>query len=379
MPNKTRFWIQSIIVVILFSITTIYIYHQETINKNIFGLAQQDPSSSRKARARKARAIPVIVKPVSETPDNTLIESIGDGRAHRYITIYPESSGEIITMPVTAGQTVKKNDIILKLDTRKAELAVAIAKTRLVEAKRKLERLEKLHRRKVSSKANVDDARTVLTRTKLGLEQAEEALKDRTITAPFNGILGIPKVEPGDRVSPTTEIVTLDDRSILTIEFDVPEHFLSKLKIGQTLTARTPVFSDQIFEGKISAIDSRVDTTSRSLKIRADLPNKKDLLRPGMSFAIQISVEGPVLPTIPELALQWEQGNSYVWKITNNKAEKVNVKLIKRVNSNILVKGKLKLNDIIVVEGVQRLRPGSTVNFAPPEKIEPTTFKQAKG
>ncbi len=377
--KKAHFWIQSIIILILFSLAFSYIYYQNTINSVLFGTSEKQSTVSGKRRSGKSRILPVIVKPVTETPDNTRIEAIGDGRAHKYITIYPESTGEIITMPIAAGQSVNKNDIILRLDTRKAELAIEIAKTKLLEARRKLQRLEKLLKRNVSSKANVDDARTVWNRTRLELEQAQEALKDRTILAPFNGILGIPKVEPGDRVTPSTEIITLDNRSVLTIEFSVPEHYLPKLEIGQTLTARTPGYSEEKFEGKLVAIDSRIDTTSRSIKVRADLPNKKDLLRPGMSFAIQIIIPGPKLPTIPELALQWEQGNSYVWQIRDNKAHKVNVRLVKRVNSNILVKGELKPDDIVVIEGVQRLRSGSKVKYTPPAKRRQKSIKQAKG
>lgn len=132
----------------------------------------------------------------------------------------------------------------------------------------------------------------------------------------------------------------------------------------------TPSFGQRTFVGKIDQIDSRVDRTSRSVMARAVLPNPDDRLRPGMSFAVEIILPGKTFPVVPELALLWGKGESYVWRINNGRAEKIGVRIVKRLNSAILVDGKISNGDLVVVEGVQRLRPGGAVMLLsqPPQR-----------
>ncbi|MGE0612980.1 MAG: efflux RND transporter periplasmic adaptor subunit, partial [Hyphomicrobiales bacterium] len=211
------------------------------------------------------------------------------------------------------------------------------------------------------------DTRLALDRARLELKQAEEALADRVLVAPFEGVVGIPKVEAGDRVTTGTAIVTIDDRSEILVEIAVPEEFVSRLEIGQKVVAVTPSFPERRFEGLVERIDSRIDPVNRTMMVRAELPNPDDELRPGMSFAVELIVPGKVYSTVAELALQWDKGDSYVWRIAGGKAEKVPVRSIRRFNREILVDGPLKDGDLVVVEGVQRLRPGRAVSFVLPD------------
>ena len=109
---------------------------------------------------------------------------------------------------------------------------------------------------------------------------AQVALTDHSIKAPFDGIVGIASVDVGDRVTTSTRLVTLDDRSQLTVEFDVPEQYLPRLSRGMQVKVRTPGFTDRAFNGKIGGIDSRVHPTRRTVTVRATVDNSKDLLRP---------------------------------------------------------------------------------------------------
>jgi len=272
-----------------------------------------------------------------------------------------------VHLGVRAGQRVAAGDVILRLDTRTAELAVDIAKVRVTEAEAKLDRSRQLLRSNVNPQAMVDDAKTALQRTRLALKQAEEALADRTIRAPLSGIVGIPKVEVGDRVTPTTAIVTLDDRSELLVEIAVPEEYLARVQHGQKVIARTPTFPDRDFDGVVERIDSRINPLSRTVMVRAKLPNGHDLLRPGMSFAVKLVIPGKSYPTVPELALQWAKGESFVWTVKDDTTKRVPVRPVKRQSSIILVDGDLHEGDLVVIEGVQRLRPGRAVRYAMPQ------------
>jgi RND family efflux transporter MFP subunit len=318
---------------------------------------------------KKPRTVPVVVARANELTNDVIVGAIGTGRARRSIMLYPKATGEIHHVFVRAGMRVVKGQPILRLESRKTELAVKIARTRLIEADRLMKRSEQLRKKNINSQANVDDARNLVNRAELGLQQAEEALSDHELKAPFDGVVGISKVELGGRVSPSTSIVTLDDRSELIVEFEVPEQFLSQLRIGQKVAAQTPSFPGRDFEGVIADIDSRIDPTSRTVIVRANIPNKEDLLRPGLSFVVDFTILGKMYPTVHQLALQWRKGMSYVWRVRDERVEKVMVRSVKRLHSTILIEGDISKGDLVVVEGVQRLRPGRPVHFSMPDPV----------
>lgn len=309
-------------------------------------------------------AVPVLVEAAGEAADTVTIEAIGTARAIRSVMLFPEVDGEVMNLPVQSGQRVESGEVLMKLGDRSAALSVRVAETRVREARSALARADKLRQTNVRSPANVEDAEVVLERSLLELEQAREALADRTMRAPFGGIVGIPKVEKGNRVTSSTEIVSLDDRSTLLVEFEVAERYLSRLSLGMALDARTPTFPDRRIEGAVDEIDSRVDPVSRTVLIRAAFPNADDVLRPGMSFFVTLRLPGPVMPTVPELALQWRDGKSFVWTIEEGSARRVDVIARRRLNDAVLVEGDIRPGDLVVVEGVQRLRNGRQVDIA---------------
>jgi RND family efflux transporter MFP subunit len=320
-----------------------------------------------KKSARKGRAAPVIVARVSSRRNDETIAAIGTARALRFVTLYADAEGEIVDVPIRPGQHVAKGEPLLKLTTRRAQLAVDLAKKALEDAVQKLKRVRYLLEKNVNSGASVEDAMIAVDRAELEVKQAEENLRDRTLEAPFDGVVGIPKVEPGDRVSPTTPVVTLDDRSELLVEFEVAEKFLARIKVGDHVVATTPSYARRNFSGHLGFIDTRVDPTSRTVTVRAIIPNDHDLLRPGMSFAIELELRGETYPAVPELSLQWSEGHSYVWRVEGDKVRKVVVETVRRMNSIILVDGPITSGDLIVVEGVQRLRDGTMVTYEKPE------------
>lgn len=325
------------------------------------------PTSQQSAtdnKSKQKRGVPVMVDAVSELRDEVLIEAVGTARALKSVMLFPETEGEVVAFPVESGARLSSNDIVLRLDSRDARLSVKVAETRVKEAESALARATDLRDKNVRSKANVEDAEFVLERARLELEQARETLADRTLRAPFDGIVGIPKVEPGDRVTRTTEIITIDDRRTLLVEMEVAERFIGRLALGAPLTARTPSFLDRKIEGRIVKIDSRIDPVSRTVLIRAAFDNPDDNLRPGMSMFVHLPLSGAVYPSVPELSLQWSNGKSYVWRIKDGISERVPVTLKRRLNDKVLVEGEIEPGDVIVVEGVQRLRDGRKVEIS---------------
>ncbi|MCP5083580.1 MAG: efflux RND transporter periplasmic adaptor subunit [Alphaproteobacteria bacterium] len=324
-----------------------------------------------KARKRGSRAVPVIVARVGQVRNDELITAVGTARARRSVMLHAKTDGVIVAFPQRAGARVKAGQTIFELDSKRAKLAVQIAEKRLEEARRLLERSELLKRNRVNSSANVTDAKVVAERAELELSQAKEVLQDLNIVAPFDGVLGLPKAEAGDRVTAATPIASFDMRAELFVEFEVPERFSARLSPGDKIEAVTPSHERTKFAGKVQYIDSRIDPVSRTMTVRAIIPNKDDVLRPGMSFVVELLLPGKTFASVPELSLQWRKGESYVWTVENGAARKVLVTTVKRLNAVVLVDGDVAPGDQVIVEGVQRLRPGRKVRFQPADAAKP--------
>jgi len=324
--------------------------------------------AAKKVKRGGGRSVPIIVHPVRLARNDELISAVGTTRARRSVMIHAKTNGVIIAFNPQAGDHVRAGTTIFQLDGTRAELAVKIAAKKLEEASRLLERSKLLMRRNVNSSARVVDAKVVAERAALQLQQTQENLKDLKILAPFDGVIGFPKAEVGDRVTAATPVVSLDMRTELLVEFEVPEKYSARIVVGDTVEAVTPGFEHKRFSGRIERIDSRIDPVSRTVKLRAVIPNQKDLLRPGMSFGVEIMLPGATFTAVPELSLQWRKGESYVWIVRGKKVVKILVKTIKRLNSIVLVDGKVAPDDLVVVEGVQRLRPGRAVSYTLPSR-----------
>ncbi|MDH3233616.1 MAG: efflux RND transporter periplasmic adaptor subunit [Alphaproteobacteria bacterium] len=327
------------------------------------GLLGREPAETQKAGKRKRvlRPVPVIVKPVIFDSDAAVVEAVGTGVALRAVTLFPESAGRVTAVLVRSGQKVKAGAALLKLDDEVEQLAVKLALVALNEARRKIARYEKLGTRGNIARSEIETARSAVQSAELRLSQAALALKRRTLLAPFSGVVGIAAVEPGDRVTTTRAITSLDDRSALRVDFDVPENFVYGVRLGGALTATTWALPGERFKGAIATIGSRIDKDTRTLRVRALIPNRGDRLRPGMAFSIRLPLTGNRFPSVPSAAIQWSRKGAYVWVVRDNKAARVPVSVVKRSDAWVLVDAKLTAKHRVVIEGVQRLRAGRAV------------------
>lgn len=314
-------------------------------------------------RARGERSVPVIVEPLSFEPARTRAEAVGTSRAAVSAELYPATSGEVIRVSFEPGQYVREGDVLVELDRRKETLAVEQALLQLDDA----ERLYDRYRRSADSGAvlptTLDAARTAFELAEVELRRARIALEDRTIVAPFDGFAGSTDVDRGDRVTPDTLITTLDDRSVLFVRFDIPETFIGEVAPGDAVTLETWGPSGRRVAGEIVDIGSRIDPQSRTLDLRAKVDNSDDRLRPGMSFRVGLDVEGERYAVIAETGVQWGTEGAYVWAVDGGVAVRRPVRVIERREGRVLVDGDLASGDIIVVEGVQRMREGIEVRY----------------
>jgi membrane fusion protein (multidrug efflux system) len=194
------------------------------------------------------------------------------------------------------------------------------------------------------------------------VDVAKARLADTIIRASFDGKTGFRRVSIGSLVSPGTVITTLDDTSLIKLDFTVAETFLYALEKGLPVTAGTAGLPGREFSGKVSQIDSRVDPVTRSIAVRAELPNPKGELRPGMFMTVKLQGEVSPALLVPESAIVPEQGNVFVFVVENGEATRRAVKLGKRRPGVVEVVEGLKEHERVVIEGTQNLRDGGPVH-----------------
>ncbi|MBD9372863.1 efflux RND transporter periplasmic adaptor subunit [Rhizobium sp. ARZ01] len=305
----------------------------------------------------------VVTKPVQFTLVNDRLSAIGDGEAIRSVIVTPYSSGNLTEVLVKSGDRVKQSQLIAQLDDDEQKIAADQARLTRDRAADKLKRYENLHAAAAVTVVAIQDARDELKAAELALQKAELDLSRRAINAPYAGIVGIISVNPGDYVTTSSEIARVDDRTEILVDFWVPERFVPKIRVGGPVSATAIARPGEVFTGAVQAVDNRIDQASRTLRVRARIDNPDDVLRAGMSFSVTMHFQGDRYPSVDPLALQWSADGSYVWRIVDDKAEKVPVKLIQRNPDKVLVDAELAENDAVATEGLQRLRDGSEVKI----------------
>jgi RND family efflux transporter MFP subunit len=321
-----------------------------------------EATSTADATPRGDAPAPVVVERVRLQSDAAVIEAVGTGRAAQAVELTPEAAGRVVEILFAAGEQLEAGAPLLRLDAERERLEVKLARVELEDARRQLDRFERIAPGGAVSESQVDTARVAVASAEIALEQAEVALAERTVRAPFPGVVGIAEVDVGDRVDEDTELASFDDVSTILVDFEVPEAFLAGVARGAELELRSWARRGERFTARVEAIASRVDPVARTVRVRARAENPERRLQPGMSFAVRLPLVGERFPSVPSIAVRWEREGAFVWRIDDaDTAERVAVEVMKRSDAQVLVDGDLATGDRVVVEGMQRLRPGREV------------------
>ena len=158
--------------------------------------------------------------------------------------------------------------------------------------------------------------------------------------APFAGITGLTDISVGDLVSNATEITTLDDLSTLRVDFEVPERWAERIAQDQAIEATAQALPGAEFPGRITGIDNRIDETTRTLRLEAELANEGQALKTGMAVTVELHFESDSQLAVPTLAVQWDRRGSFVWKIAEGAARRADVTIIRRQSGMVIVRGR---------------------------------------
>lgn len=357
----TSIWKQIVICSVLIVCATLSWQYRADLTQ-LWSASTAAPAPSQQRQDSQTGA-PVLTAVTRLMKDDRDVSVIGTGFAFKTITLRAPSSGEITEFNIEPGRNFAKEDTLLRLEDSNERFAVSLAEARFQRADDERERFSRLQDSGVAATTRLEQVQTDYLIARIELERAREDLDKKTLRAPFDGITGLASVEVGDRIASEDIIGQFDDRSAILVEFNLPEALLGRVFIGLGVKATTPSVEGRTFDGEISAIDSRVDAVTRTARVRASIDNVGDLLRPGASFALQLALPGNPYPAVPELALQFSQGSLHVWRVSDGKAERVEVSLVRRRAGLVIVDGPLAAGDLVVVEGTQRLRADSAVRM----------------
>lgn len=300
------------------------------------------------------------------------VEALGTARANESIEIRPKIAETVTAVKFEEGQHVEAGQILVELEDAEARAAVAAARAELLDSESKLRRDEELFRSNLIPESQVETAEARRDADKAALDAAEARLAETVVRAPFAGRVGLRRVSLGGLVSPSTVITTLDDTDTIKLDFDVPETSLGRVEVGLPVEARSAAWPDEIFRGTVASIDTRVDPVSRTLTLRALLPNKQYLLRPGMFLTVDLLRRDVVSLVIQEQAIVPEQSRQFVLVVDgDNMVSKREVTLGRRRPGQVEILSGLEEGEVVVVEGTQKARPGSPVRIVDRLEVSP--------
>lgn len=304
----------------------------------------------------------VTAQTVQLKPWSDVIEALGTAQANESTVLTAKITETVRKVNFADGQAVSAGDVLVELTSSQQAAQLKDAQAMARDAERQYARQQDLVKQGTVSKALFDTATANRDSNSAKVDAIRAQLSDRVITAPFSGVLGLRRVSPGTLVTPGTEITTLDDVDLIKLDFSVPETLLGALAVGQQVQATTAAWPERQWEGRITSIDSRVDTASRSVLVRAEIDNPERVLRPGMLLSVQVFRAPRQVLVLPEIALVQVGTDSYAFRIKpDNSVEQVRVIAGARRRGELEVREGLQAGDRIVLDGTVKLRSGSRV------------------
>jgi len=289
------------------------------------------------------------------------LSAIGSLRAVNGVTVSTDLAGIVSQIAFQSGGSVKKGDLLLKLDTKQEEAMLRAAEARRDWAKVSLERQQELTKQGVASRSEYDSADSEYRQAVAAVDDARALIARKTITAPFDGQLGIRQADLGQYLNVGAPIVPLQSVDPIYVEFSLPQQNLDEIAVGKKLRLRVAGVTGEEFEGEITAIDSRLDDATRNILIQGTVRNPESKLRPGMFVKVDVLLpETPVI-SIPASSVSYAPYGDSVFVVKNNQVQQQFVKLGATRGDQISIVSGLQEGQEVVSSGVFKLRSGMPV------------------
>jgi len=310
----------------------------------------------------------VTVEQVKRDRIYDVVEALGTAQANESVTLTAKVTDTVRRVNFEDGDYVETGTVLIELTNQEEEALLAEARANLDDAESQLRRLEDLSRRGLAAASDLDVARSRAAAMEARLNSIVARLRDRLIQAPFSGLLGFRQVSPGTLLSPNTPITSIDDISVIKLDFTVPETAIGTMSEGARIVAKSVSFPGREFEGTVRTVGSRVDPVTRAITVRAHIQNDDRALRPGMLLTVEVVTAERTALVVPEGSVFQVQNRAYVYRVDGDTARQQEIDIGGRRFGVVEVLGGLNEGDLIVVEGVIKLRDGAKLRYeASPE------------
>ena len=313
----------------------------------------------------QGEATPVIVAPAQRGEMVDRINALGTTRANESVRVTASVTETVQELRFDDGQAVEAGEVLVVLNKAEEEADLRAAEAILAERRLAFERAQELESRRFTATAQLDERRAALLEAEAAIEAVRARIANRIIRAPFGGVVGLRDISLGALVAPGDLITTLDDVSVIKLDFSVPAVFLPALRPGLPIVATASAFGGQAFTGEIGSIGSRVDPTTRSIMARALIPNPEGILKPGLLMTVELLKNARQAIIIPEEALipRGRQTQVLVVDPETSTAESRDVEVGARRPGAVEILAGLEEGELVVTHGTQRVAPGQTVTI----------------
>jgi membrane fusion protein, multidrug efflux system len=317
-----------------------------------------------------------------------LLTAVGDLAAVHQVNVTSDVNGRITEILFQAGAEVKAGTPLVQLFDGPEQGDLATFKAQATMAQLSLDRAKQLASRQFGPQATVDQAQSSFDQANAGIAKTEAIISQKLVRAPFDGELGVRRVEVGQYLTAGTQIVSLTDLSNLYANFTITEKDSGQLKVGQVVRIKVDAYPGRLFEGKITTIEPQVSTDTRNIRVQATIPNPDKILKPGMFTSTTVVLpDKPAVVTIPETAVDYTLYGDSVFVITEKKEEDGKTSLIatrtfvqtgNRIEGRAEILKGLKAGDRVVALGQLKLQSGSAVTIStdptPPIPAQPPRY-----
>jgi membrane fusion protein (multidrug efflux system) len=299
------------------------------------------------------------------------LSMIGTVEAVHGVTVSADLPGIVDKITFESGQYVRQGDVLVELDTRQEHAQLASLEAQRELAKVNYDRMDGLVKAGVISRMEYDQATAQQKSTIANVAEIRATIERKTIRAPFSGVLGIRKVNLGQYLAGGGPIVPLQSLNPIYVNFGVPQQTASQIRAGRTLRVTTEDVAGQAFTGRVTAVDSVVDETTRNIQVQATLSNPDGKLKPGMFVQVEVALGAPQpVIALPTSAISYAPYGDSVYVITDLKDPKGQtyrgvrqqfVKVGASRGDQVAVISGIKAGDEVVTSGVFKLRNGAAV------------------
>jgi len=333
------------------------------------------------AAVKKTENKPVVVLKAYAMTLHDQVEALGTAEAREAVSITARLAGRLEEVSFHDGQFVHKGDVIARMDQDEEQAQLVAATVQMAEHQREIKRLGLLLARKAAATRDLDERKTLAAVTASSIAQIRARIAELTLTAPFDGKLGIRRVSPGALIQPGTLITTLDAADAINVDFTIPSTSLMGLAAGAAIQATTDARAGELFTGTLTVIDSRIDPLTRSILLRARIDNTDGRLIPGMLMRVVLLEHEREALMVPEESITQRQEAHYLTLVgADGVVEQRVVQSGRRRDGLVEITHGLAAGEQVMVRGMGFVKPGQAVTVSETwERIRESSYPLQNG